>query len=110
LQWLEETFGEYIADRRANPRDDILGVLASTKYPDGAEPEIIDVVRPATFLFAAGQETVTKLLSAAVRVLAERPELPGTRHRGDVAHHVSHAKPGIAGGQHVLGRAGPGHP
>lgn len=75
LQWLEETFGEYIADRRANPRDDILGVLASTKYPDGAEPEIIDVVRPATFLFAAGQETVTKLLSAAVRVLAERPEL-----------------------------------
>ncbi|MFI5718988.1 cytochrome P450 [Nocardia sp. NPDC051750] len=75
LQWLEETFGEYIADRRATPREDILGVLASTTYPDGVEPEIIDVVRPATFLFAAGQETVTKLLSAAVRVLAERPEL-----------------------------------
>ncbi|SPM33650.1 Cytochrome P450, partial [Mycobacterium rhizamassiliense] len=33
------------------------------------------VVRPATFLFAAGQETVTKLLSSAVQVLGDRPEL-----------------------------------
>ncbi len=31
-------------------------------------------MRPATFLFAAGQETVTKLLSSALRVLGERPE------------------------------------
>lgn len=75
LEWLEETFGEYIAERRASPREDILGILASTTYPDGSVPEIIDIVRPATFLFAAGQETVTKLLSSAVRVLAERPEL-----------------------------------
>ena len=75
LEWLEDTFGEYIADRRRTPRGDILSALASTTYPDGVTPEIIEVVRPATFLFAAGQETVTKLLSAAVRVLAERPEL-----------------------------------
>jgi cytochrome P450 len=75
LEWLEDTFGEYIADRRRAPREDILSALAATPYPDGVMPEIIEVVRPATFLFAAGQETVTKLLSAAVRVLAERPEL-----------------------------------
>lgn len=75
LEWLEETFGEYVTDRRATPRADILGVLAATTYPDGSVPEVIDIVRPATFLFAAGQETVTKLLSSAVRVLAERPEL-----------------------------------
>ncbi|WP_433621128.1 cytochrome P450 [Nocardia sp. CA-120079] len=74
LQWLEETFGEYISDRRTTPRDDILGILASTTYPDGELPDLIDIVRPATFLFAAGQETVTKLLSSAVRVLAERPQ------------------------------------
>lgn len=74
LQWLEETFGEYISDRRTTPRDDILGILASTTYPDGSLPDLIDIVRPATFLFAAGQETVTKLLSSAVRVLAERPQ------------------------------------
>ncbi|MFC3961896.1 cytochrome P450 [Nocardia jiangsuensis] len=74
LQWLEDTFGRYLGDRRATPRGDILGVLAATTYPDGTLPELIDVVRPATFLFAAGMETVTKLLSSAIRVLAEHPE------------------------------------
>ena len=33
------------------------------------------MVHQATFLFAAGQETVVKLLSSAVRILAEHPDL-----------------------------------
>jgi cytochrome P450 len=33
------------------------------------------VVRTATFLFAAGQETTAKLLSAALRFLGDQPEL-----------------------------------
>ncbi|MFI6773072.1 cytochrome P450 [Nocardia sp. NPDC050412] len=74
LEWLDDTFSAYISERRKKPRNDILGTLASTLYPDGSEPSVIELVRPATFLFAAGQETVTKLLSAAVRVLAEKPE------------------------------------
>ncbi|WP_153412219.1 cytochrome P450 [Nocardia macrotermitis] len=74
LEWLEDTFSAYIADRQRTPREDILSVLAATTYPDGSRPSIIDLVRPATFLFAAGQETVTKLLSVAVKALAERPE------------------------------------
>ncbi|MCX4090959.1 cytochrome P450 [Nocardia sp. alder85J] len=73
LQWLEDTFGGYIEERRRSPRADILSVLASTTWPDGSAPEIIDLVRPATFLFAAGQETVTKLLSSAVKILGEYP-------------------------------------
>ncbi|MBB5917656.1 cytochrome P450 [Nocardia transvalensis] len=73
LQWLEDTFSAYITDRRSTPREDILSVLAATTYPDGTTPPVIDLVRPATFLFAAGQETVTKLLSSAVKVLAEQP-------------------------------------
>ena len=75
LQWLDERFSAYIGERRRTPRRDILSVLASTTYPDGSTPSVIELVRPATFLFAAGQETVTKLLSAAVRVLGERPDL-----------------------------------
>lgn len=74
LQWLDDTFSAYVSDRRRTPRSDILSILAETTYPDGSIPEVIEVVRPATFLFAAGQETVTKLLSAAVRVMSERPE------------------------------------
>ena len=49
--------------------------LATAKYPDGSTPEIIDVVRTATFLFAAGQETTAKLLSAAIKALAERTDI-----------------------------------
>ncbi len=75
LQWLEDKFCAYLEDRRANPRDDILTGLATAKYPEGDTPEIIDVVKSATFLFAAGQETTTKLLSAAMRLLAERPDV-----------------------------------
>jgi cytochrome P450 len=75
LEWLNDKFSAYITDRRQNPRRDVLTELAEAKYPDGSTPEVIDVVRLATFLFAAGQETTTKLLSAALRVLAERPYL-----------------------------------
>ncbi|MQY25303.1 cytochrome P450 [Nocardia aurantia] len=74
LEWLEGRFGAYITDRQRQPREDILSVLATATYPDGAKPTVAELVRPATFLFAAGQETVTKLLSAAVKVLGEQPE------------------------------------
>ena len=42
------------------------------------EELIIEVVRTATFLFAAGQETTTKLLSAAMKVLVDRPDIAAT--------------------------------
>lgn len=75
LEWLDEKFSGYISDRRREPRDDVLTSLALAKYPDGSTPELIDVVRSATFVFAAGQETTAKLLAAAVRVLGDDPEL-----------------------------------
>ncbi|MEE3849457.1 cytochrome P450 [Gordonia sp. LSe1-13] len=75
LQYLDDLFAGYITARRQEPRDDVLGGLASATYPDGTTPPVIEVVRPATFLFAAGQETVTKLLSSALLVLCERPDL-----------------------------------
>src|SRR3954465_9712677 len=75
LQYLDDTFSAYIAERRREPRADVLTDMATTTYPDGSTPDLLEVVRPATFLFAAGQETVTKLLSSAVQVLGERPDL-----------------------------------
>jgi cytochrome P450 len=75
LEWLDEKFCSYIEDRRANPRDDVLTSLATALYPDGSTPEVIDVSRSATFLFAAGQETTAKLLSAALQALGDRPEI-----------------------------------
>jgi cytochrome P450 len=75
LEWADEKFSFYIEDRRNNPRDDVLTGLATALYPDGSTPEVIDVVRTATFLFGAGQETTAKLLSAALRVLGDRPDI-----------------------------------
>jgi cytochrome P450 len=75
LAWADEKFSQYIEERRENPRDDVLTSIATAKYPDGSTPEVVDVVRTATFLFAAGQETTTKLLSASMKVLGEHPEV-----------------------------------
>ena len=75
LQYLDDLFSGYIAERRRTQRDDVLTGLATATYPDGSVPPLLEVVRPATFLFGAGQETVTKLLSSAVQVLGDRPDL-----------------------------------
>ncbi|HEX2212642.1 MAG TPA: cytochrome P450 [Mycobacterium sp.] len=81
LEWLDEKFISYVEDRRENPRDDVLTALATSKYPDGSTPPAIEVVRSATFLFAAGQETTTKLLSASLRVFGDHPEIQATLRR-----------------------------
>ncbi|MCZ8380477.1 cytochrome P450 [Mycobacterium sp. CPCC 205372] len=74
LEYLDDKFCGYISERRREPREDVLSGMACATYPDGSVPEVLEVAKPATFLFAAGQETVTKLLSAAVQTLGDRPE------------------------------------
>lgn len=78
LEFLYDRFGTYITERRAEPRDDVLGGLATASFPDGSTPEVLDVVRIAANLFAAGQETTVRLLSTAVMWIAEDPELQAT--------------------------------
>ncbi len=75
LAWLDQCFAEYLEDRRREPRGDVLTQLALATYPDGSIPDITNVVRTATFLFAAGQETTARLLAAALKHLAEHPDL-----------------------------------
>jgi cytochrome P450 len=75
LGWLDDWFARYIEERRREPRNDVLTQLALATYPDGSTPEVTAVVRTATFLFAAGQETTARLLAAALKHLAEHPDL-----------------------------------
>jgi cytochrome P450 len=75
LAWLYDRFSRYVEDRRREPRQDVLTALATTTFPDGSRPEVIDVVRVAANLFAAGQETTVRLLGAALQLVAERPDL-----------------------------------
>lgn len=71
LEYLYGKFTEYISDRRAVPRGDVLSGVAAATFPDGSVPEVIDAVRVAANLFAAGQETTVRLLSTAVMIIAE---------------------------------------
>ncbi|HKY67159.1 MAG TPA: cytochrome P450, partial [Acidimicrobiales bacterium] len=75
LEYLYQRFSGYVEDRRREPRDDVLTGLATATFPDGSLPEVIDVVRVAANLFAAGQETTVRLLSTALKIIAEQPEL-----------------------------------
>ncbi len=75
LEWLYDRFSRYIEDRRREPRQDVLTALATTTFPDGSLPEVIDVVRVAANLFAAGQETTVRLLGASLQLIGERPDL-----------------------------------
>jgi cytochrome P450 len=75
LGWADQKFAAYIEARRSEPQADVLNDLAHATYPDGSLPPVINVVRTATFLFAAGQETTARLLAAALKHLAEHPEM-----------------------------------
>jgi cytochrome P450 len=73
LEWLNDKFHAYIEDRRRVPREDVLTELALAKHEDGSTPDIVDVMNLSTFLFAAGTETTTKLVSSAVRFIGDNP-------------------------------------
>ena len=75
LQFLYDRFSSYVEERRREPRDDVLTKLALATFPDGSTPEVIDVVRVAANLFAAGQETTVRLLGAALVQIGEDPAL-----------------------------------
>lgn len=81
LEFLYERFAEYIEDRRRTPRNDILTGLATATFPDGTTPEVADAALIAANLFAGGQETTVRLLSFALRMLGERPDLQARLRR-----------------------------
>ena len=88
LIFMGQYFMKYLAERRAAPRADIMSELATATYADGSTPELLELVKLSTFLFAAGQDTSAKLLANALKLLAETPDLQA-RLRGE---------PGLIGG------------
>ena len=53
----------------------MLTKLAQATYPDGSIPDVDTVCRMATFVFAAGQDTTARLITAALRTIADDPEI-----------------------------------
>lgn len=75
LEFLGRHFFGYVVDRRASPRNDVLGELAAATYPDGSTPDLLEIVRLTIFLFAAGQDTSAKLIGNAIRHIVDQPGL-----------------------------------
>ncbi len=74
LSFFEDSFARYVTERRSQPRDDVLTQLAQATFADGTVPSVDDIARESAFIFAAGQETTVRLLTFALRYLAEHPE------------------------------------
>jgi cytochrome P450 len=75
LTFFQESFRRYVEERRAHPQDDILGSLAEATFSDGTLPSSEQIGREAAFIFAAGQETTVRLITFALRHLAEHPDV-----------------------------------
>lgn len=75
LAFIEDYFRAYIEDRRANPQDDFLTLLADARYADESLPPASVVATLASFMFAAAGDTTSGLICAATRMLSEVPGL-----------------------------------
>jgi cytochrome P450 len=75
LIFLKGQFDGYLAERQANPGSDLMSELVHSKYKDGSSPDLDEVSLLARFLFGAGQDTTSRLVSMAIRILAEDAEL-----------------------------------
>ena len=60
LEYLYAQFTGCSEDRRREPRDDVMTGLATATFPDGTLPPVEDVMKIASNLFAAGQETTAR--------------------------------------------------
>jgi len=75
LIFLKERFDGYITERLANPSADLMSELAHAKFKDSSAPSPERVAELARFLFGAGQDTTSRLIAMAIRILADDPKL-----------------------------------
>lgn len=75
LVFLKPRFDEYLRERRENPGTDLMSDLANARRADGSLHDFDMVSNLARFVFGAGQDTTSRLIAMATRVLGEQPDL-----------------------------------
>lgn len=75
LVFLKERFDGYILQRQEEACGDLLSDLANARFRDGSAPPPERLAELARFLFGAGQDTTSRLIAMAIRVLADDPDL-----------------------------------
>lgn len=81
LIFLKERFDGYILARQAEPCGDLLSDLANARFKDGSAPAPERLAELARFLFGAGQDTTSRLMAMAIRVLGEDQDLQAQLRR-----------------------------
>jgi cytochrome P450 len=72
---LKDLFDGYFRERLETPGSDLMSELAQSHFRDGSEIPFETLSLLARFLFGAGQDTTSHLISMAIRILGENPEL-----------------------------------
>jgi cytochrome P450 len=75
LIFLKERFDRYLNDRLANPSTDLMSELVHSRFKDGSKPDFDRLSGLARFLFAAAQDTTSRLIAMGILILGEQPEL-----------------------------------
>lgn len=75
LIFLKARFDRYLTDRQANPTSDLMSELVHARLKDGSQPNMDRLSALARFLFAAAQDTTSRLIAMAILILSESPEL-----------------------------------
>lgn len=75
LVFSKERFDGYLRDRQENHRGDLMSELVRVRLKDGSEPDFEVLSGLARFLFAAGQDTTSRLIAMAILILADNREL-----------------------------------
>jgi cytochrome P450 len=80
LVFMKPRFDQYLRDRLANPRTDLMSELVHAEFKDGTRPDFAALSGLARFLFGAGQDTTSRLIAMGILILAEDPELQQRLH------------------------------
>lgn len=75
FNFIGQYMARYLQERAQNPGEDLLSELVTSTYPDGSKPDMQELIKLSTFLFAAGQDTSAKLIGNAMRYVVDVPGL-----------------------------------
>ncbi len=81
---MAQYFVEMIADRRENPRDDLMSRIVTAETSDGSRLSREEALGTCILLLVAGNITTTNLIANAVRCFADADADLFERFRGDV--------------------------
>ncbi len=67
--------GGLVTERRADPRDDLITLIATTETDTGGRLTDEEIISQVTLLLAAGNDTTTSLIGSAMTIMIDNPDV-----------------------------------